>query len=1063
VTPGTTLGQPERDTVELPLVAQLAGMGWEHIEGDRYVPEGTERQTFRQVLLGGRLRTAIRDLNTDAAGQPWLDDAQVEQVATELERVGGPGGLVAVNRAVMNLLLKGTTVPGDDGREAPVNFIDFVHPERNDFLAINQFRVDPPGQRPSIIPDVVLFVNGIPLVVVEAKDPAITEPIAEAITQLLRYSNQRDVEIEEGVERLFYFNALMVATDFYEARAASVGAWYEHFKAWKDTAPVDKAEVAAALGVDKLSEQQLLVAGMLRPAHLLDLVRHFAVFDDSEGTLVKKVARYQQFRAVHLALERLRQREGGVIWHTQGSGKSLSMVYLVRAMRSDPELRRFKAVVVTDRHQLEKQLGDTAVLVGEPLDKAKDRAELVTKLQQPGAGLLMAMLQKYLATEDIPLTSEQDPEFTAFPVCNTSDEIVVLVDEAHRGHSSLLHANLVTALPNASRIAFTGTPILTGDLPRTEDLFGKLIDAYTLRMSEEDGSTVPIRYEGREAHFVVQTPEELNAALVEAYPDATPEELEATRRRYSTRGAVLAAPKSIALKAADILEHYVDVVLPAGFKAQLVAVSREAAVRYQAALTEARDRLVAELDADAARLAAIPEEDLAGMDGPEGVRARAFRHLDLIRRLEFAAIISGSHNQLPHLDPWSDARASDLRIARFKKPLTHADPDKADPLAILCVKSMLLTGFDAPEEQVIYMDRPMQGVELLQAIARVNRTARGKTHGLVVDYYGLGDKLSEGLRIYADEGYERDAIPASIEDDLPLLEQQHRAVLATFRDQGKDITDIDSCVEILADARSRGAFVVRLRKFLRTLDGLMPRRQAVRYLGDAKRLGRISAIAGNLYRDGQAKAVIGAGPKVQQLINAHLLAQGIDLRVEPIGILDTRFDEEVASHRSKRTQASEMEQAARYHIDVHFEEDPARYRKLSERLQEILDRWAERWDELAEQLKLFVTEVRAEETAPDGTGLDTRTEAPFWRVLKAHAAEGTDPKILVEPTRGLLDLVRAEISAVDFWRNAHAQAALRSKVVTYLDAGDLVAYDQLDRAADDVMGIAKALHGRLVS
>ena len=1051
---------PERDSVELPLVTQLVGMGWEHVEGDRFVPEVTERTSFHLVILPGRLRKAIHELNLDDAGNPWLDDAQVEEAATALERAGGPGGLVAVNKQVMELLIQGTAAEAPDGRDRSVNYIDFARPERNDFLVINQFRVDPPGQRESIYPDLVLFVNGIPLVVIEAKDPAVVEPMEEAINQLLRYSNQRGSEIEEGVEHLFHYNALMIATSFYEAKAASVGAWYEHFMAWKDPWPVPMAQVAAELGVDKLSEQQLLAAGMLRPAHLLDIVRHFTVFDDAEGKLVKKVARYQQFRAVYKAIARLQGHEGGVIWHTQGSGKSLSMVFLVRKMRSVRVLKRFKVVVVTDRKQLEKQLRDTALLTGEPVDKARDRDKLIEKLSAPGAGMLMAMLQKYGATDEIPLTTEQDSEFAAFPVCNESGEILVLVDEAHRGHTNLLHANLLAALPHAARIAFTGTPVLAADAKRTEEIFGPIFDSYTLRVSEEDGSTVKILYEGREGTYAVQTGEEMNAALAEAYPDATPEELEATRRRYATRGAVLRAPKSIAMKADDMLRHYVDVVMPAGFKAQLVAVSRDAAVRYQAALVAARDRLVAELEADAVRLAGLPEESLAELDGDEGVLARAFRHLDLIRRLEFAAVISGGHNDLPHFEPWSDERASEARIERFKKPLRHENPEKADPLAILCVKSMLLTGFDAPIEQVMYMDRPMQGVELLQAIARVNRTASGKEHGLVVDYYGLGDRLAEGLAIYAEEHAE--TVPDSIDDELPRLEERHRAVLEDFTSRGKEITDIGGCVEVLADAKVRGEFVRRLRKFLTTLDGLMPRRQAVRYLGDAKRLGRISAIAWNLYRDGRAKAVLGSGPKVEQLINAHLEAQGVEVRVEPISILDARFEEEVASHRSPRTKASEMEEAARYHIDVHFDEDPARYRKLSERLQEILDAWAERWDELATQLTLFVRDVTAEEGAPDGTGLDRKTEAPFWRVLMAHAADGEDGKRLAEPTRGLIDLVRADISAVDFWRNPVAQGGLRSNVVRYLDENDLVPYEKLDPAADDIMGMAKALHGRLV-
>jgi type I restriction enzyme R subunit len=267
--------------------------------------------------------------------------------------------------------------------------------------------VDPPwatGGRDYVVPDVVLFVNGIPLAVVECKHPDQEEPLTEAITQLLRYSNRREgVEEPEGAERLFHYAQVLVATCFETARVGTVGASYEHYLEWKDTYPLPVAQVAQELGVERLAGQHTLVAGMLRPAHLLDVVRNFTLFTEVNGQTVKIVPRYQQFRAVYKAVDRLlhgqtrRQhgesdQRGGIMWHTQGSGKSLTMVFLVRKMRTLPELRRFKVVAITDRVKLERQLAETAVLTGEPLQVARNVAGFERLLRQPGAGLVFGMI-----------------------------------------------------------------------------------------------------------------------------------------------------------------------------------------------------------------------------------------------------------------------------------------------------------------------------------------------------------------------------------------------------------------------------------------------------------------------------------------------------------------------------------------------------------------------------------------------------------------------------------------------------------------------------------------------
>ncbi len=1062
----------ERQAVELPLIEQLKGMGWQHIEGHTGVPYLTERQSFREVLLTGRLREAIRRINLDENGAPWLDERRVTEAASALEHLGAHR-LMEANQAATALLLSGTSVEGDaarhGGRDQTARFIDFAHPERNDFLAINQFRVDLPGGQSYIVPDIVLFVNGIPLVVIECKSPLTTNPMEEGITQLLRYSNQRAwIEEQEGVERLFHYNQLLISTYFHEARVGTVGASFEQYLEWKDTSPVPQREVAAALGVEKLSSQQLLVAGMLRPAHLLDLVRNFTLFQQSGGRAGKIVARYQQFRAVQEAIRRLEHgqtraqhgetdQRGGIIWHTQGSGKSLTMVFLVRKLRTIPALRAFKVIVVTDRTTLEKQLGDTAALTGETVRKARTTDALQPILREPGADLVFAMIQKYQERDDEPASGpEQEP---LFPILNESEQILVLVDEAHRSQASKLHANLLRALPNCARIGFTGTPILLGERKLTQDIFGPFLDIYTIHQSEADGATVPILYEGRTVNAEVADGRRLDEAVLAAFPDSSPRRLAEIAARYVTSSAVLEAEQLIAAKAEDMLRHYIGAVLPNGFKAQVVASSRLAATRYQAALTAAHRSLLERLERLDPALLALEQETLEARDAETQFLVRAHAHLDTIRRLEFAAIISGSHNDPPSWRAWSEAGRVDALIERFKKPLAQ------DGLAFLCVKSMLLTGFDAPVEQALYLDRSMQGHELLQAIARVNRTSSNKTCGLVVDYFGVTDHLTEALAVYSQEDVQGALF--SLKDQLPVLEARYQRVLALFRERGlSDLGDSAACVEQLGEVKLRAEFIVRFKQFMQSLDQLLPRPEALPYLRDARRLGLINQLAANLYRDNQLN-LLGAGQKVRQLIDQYVLSRGIDPRVPPISILDANFAQAVDAHPSPRARASEMEHAARHYISQHLQEDPVYYQRLSQRLEAILQAFQERWEALVAALQALTEEIRAGRPA-DQTGLDPRTQAPFLSILVEETGAAGEPtpeqlNRLAKLTIALVDHIRQQIRMVDFWRTPHLQGELRGWIVQYLDQQDVVPFERQAALADRLMELAKALHARLTA
>jgi type I restriction enzyme R subunit len=436
------------------------------------------------------------------------------------------------------------------------------------------------------------------------------------------------------------------------------------------------AEVAEVLGKDTLSSQEKLVAGMLRPAHLLDIVRHFMLFATSEGRTIKMVPRYQQFRAVQVAVDRLvngktrledgeHDRRGGIVWHTQGSGKSLTMVFLVRKMRTMPDLRRFKVVAVTDRKQLQKQLSETAELTGETVKVGKKVAKVKELLAEKGPALVFAMIQKYQepdpVTGDEEFTEDEDgirdtsKEVGEFPVLNEDDSILVLVDEAHRSHTSDLHANLLKALPNCARIGFTGTPIIMGAKKRTHEIFGEFIDRYTIRQSEEDGATVPILYEGRTSEGAVADGKDLDTLFEDLFADRTAAELEKIKQKYATKGHVMEAPKLIADKARDMLRHYVENALPNGFKAQVVSGSRRAAIRYYDAFQAARDELLTELEGLDHALLDLDDEAVLKLDRDQQYLIRAHRQVSILRELEFAPVISGSHNDDPAWKEWTDS------------------------------------------------------------------------------------------------------------------------------------------------------------------------------------------------------------------------------------------------------------------------------------------------------------------------------------------------------------------------------------------------------------------------
>lgn len=1101
----------ELHVVELPLLAQLGAMGWIHIEGaDEDAETGRKtyqllgRADFQHTLLRDRLEAVIRRLNRNEDGSEWLDDRRIEQAISQLERPTARD-LIAINEELHDKLVNGVYVSGPDGEhERLVRFIGFEPDDLNDCIAVNQFRVDPPGavgDRGFIVPDIVLFVNGIPLVVIEAKSPAVTDPLATAIDQLRRYANRRAPEQHEGAERLFWTNLLLVSTCYYEARAGSLSARPDDFLPWRDVTPVSLRQVREELDKTpgaELTQQELLAAGLLRPAHLLDAMRCFTLFmTTDDGLRIKAVPRYQQFKSVHLAIRRLlsgktrRQdgltdRRGGIIWHTQGSGKSLTMVFLIKKLRTIPALRRFKIVVVTDRTDLEDQLAETARLARQTMRVAgsADAARVHLARQEPD--LVFVMIQKLQERgdpdlqEDIvyeierptqPALAEGTParprqltirigERPPFPVLNESEDVLILIDEAHRSHTSGLHQNLLDALPNAARIGFTGTPIEERGKKKTREIFGAYIDRYLLRDAEADGAIVKVLYEGRELKAAVSDSGTLDQLFESTFAAESNAVREAIKDRYATRSRVLNATEPRQAKALDLLKHYITHILPNDCKAQLVAGSRDLAVEYVTVLNAAREAIVSAIDAVADLLTGLDPETAQETGSDLAFMVATLPHLDLVKRLEFAAVISVDHNDLPHLKAWGGATETKERIARFKKPLAQ------DPLAILVVKSKLLTGFDAKVEQALYIDRAISGTELLQAIARTNRTAgEAKRFGIVVDYYGVGQNLADALALYNDE--DKQDLNAGIgrpEDLLPELRQARDAVVAHFADAGvvRGATlqpYVDGCVAKLKDQKFRARFLVLVKKLIGLFDTLMPRPEARPFTNDVKLYAFVAKVAANLYRD-KSLDVRGVAHKVQAMLDAYIQSQGIDPKIPPIEILNPQFASEVKRKNGGRAKAADMENALRHHITLSFDKDPAKYKSLSERLESILTAHHEDWDEIVKQLQTLIDEaIAASSEASTRHGLDPHTEGPIFGVLRLRlGSEDRDPEL----AELAADIVRQVLNAAavqGFWDNAVGQEAVRRWIVQQVDRADLLPFDQLDAIAADCMGVARANRG----
>ncbi len=988
----------ERNHVEKPFLDQLAGLDWTVIDCDnKQQPGDTFRENFTEVVMVPVLREQMKVIN------PWLEDDQVEEVVRQLT-VNFPGtGLIQNNRHVFELLLENTSVSENrtTGEKSPtVRFVDFAHRDNNRFIAVCQFKVRVLGTEHHIIPDIVLFVNGLPVVVVECKSPKVKEPIPEAIDQLLRYSEQRGAK-GEGSALLFYFNQFVITTCRQEAKFGTITTHNErHFYRWADPYPRSLNDLEH--GTSSPNDQQRLVAGMLDRDNLLDIIRTFTLFSTSDkGEIIKLVGRYQQFRAVKLAAKRLldgktpRERSG-IIWHTQGSGKSLTMMFMVREMYRHSSLAKWKVVFVTDRTQLEDQLTETSQSIGFSVKAADSIKRLKDLLATNSSDLVMAMIYKF---REIDLTE-------TFPQLNPSPHILVMTDEAHRSQYSMLGANLDKGIPNAARIGYTGTPI-----DKTERVFGDYIDKYTMRQSIEDGVTLEIVYEGRTHNAEVSDEAAMDVAFQDVFSDYNLHERLAILG-YGSRDAYLESKATIEAKAKDMVAHYVTHVFPNGYKAQIVATSREAAVRY-------KDYVDAALGAT-----------VAALEGSNPMRV----DVDRLRVLKTDVVISDHHNDELHLKPFTDAGKHKTTIKSFKLPFDSEEEGVKGDMGIVIVNNMLQTGFDAPVERVMYLDKVIVAHSLLQAIARVNRVSgASKEKGFIVDYVGVGHHLKKALDNY-DEREQNEVLDTLSfpEEELRALRASEDALTEFLKKRGlSDLTDHDAFFDLFYDEDLRFEFMSLFRTFTKCLNVVFPAKEALDFMSQYQSLTEINVLAGKHLRD-ERMSMKGIPPKLRGITDAFLESRGIAVKVEPISILDEDFQKDIAQRGRTKTKAAEIEHAIRHHLDVELDDDLDLQASFAEALSKILEEFKDNWNKIFEELEKLRQRIVSASQEPT-YGLHRKKQMPIFRMLTRELfgdAALSDDAIssLVSLTQQLFNEAERELKLAGFWESIPARNKLKADI-----------------------------------
>ena len=1018
----------EYSSVEKPFLQKLKEIGWNVIDQKQGIPENPTdslRTNFNDWAIKSIFSEKVKELNT------WITDEQINQCWDKI--ITQSGKLLEVNEATFTMLRKGIDLEGKNevtGEENPnVRLVAFGKEySKNDFTAINQFRIDTPGTaKKFIIPDIVCFVNGLPWIVIECKDEDVAEPMSEAFEQIQRYANMRNDEDDEyaeveGKEQLYYTNLFSVITHGTEARFGTISSDFDFYYNWRDIFPEEYRTIE--IGDDEQSvRQEVIICGMFNKEILIDLLQNFTLFMTLKaGNKIKVLARYNQYRATGKMIERLKtgktwQERSGVIWHTQGSGKSLTMVFLVKKMRTTFELKGFKILMVVDRLDLEDQLLTNAQLTDEAPKKAietksrgpNDDSPILADLSDDTPDLNLVMIHKfgqnqqytpeYLAKHDLV------PVYEKLELINSSDKILILIDEAHRTQGGDMNAALFQAFPNASRIGFTGTPLMKKkDRLSTSQRFGqqdeRYIDTYKMNDAVSDHETVDIKYIGKVVTSELDDSEGFAKAFEELFNARTEEERLEIMKRYGGMEAYLESTERVKRISEDLFQHYVTEVLPNGFKAMVVSSSIIAAARYAIQIRKQIEKYLAIEEAK-------PEEE------------RDEYILNRLRKLQVRTVISNPGNNADGyvLTEFNNGKAKSV-LESFCKDYSDEKGKEDSNIGILCVCDRLLTGFDAPVLQVMYLDKNLREQNLMQAIARVNRTKKHKDHGIVVDYFGVLRHLQKALGIYTDQDKEEakveledfDKYFSDMAKEKPELELRYNKLVQFFsetleienaagyfdqtlshEEDNKFIADV---LEAMKQVKWRAKFDILFGRYLSQLDLLFTEVdvQQSHYIR-AKRLGYLVYRIAYFFHD-KTMDLSYASRKVRNLIDKFVKSLGIDTKFSEMEIMSNDFVKIKKDYKNLKSQASAMEYAIRYHIKVELgTKDPGLYQMFNTKIENILETYKDNWEMQITEFEKLQKELES------GEKKDPRfvsVQPAFHNILKSFVPESSDNKELDE-------------------------------------------------------------------
>ena len=1000
-------------TVESVALDWLGSLGWTVLHGPDVAPDtpGAERADYGEVVLHGRLRSALVRLNPD------LPDDALEDTQRRLTRPAG-ATVEARNRNFHRMLVAGVTVeyvdPDGQVRGGQVRVLDFDAPDGNDWLAINQFTVVESRRERRL--DIVLFVNGLPLAVIELKNPADENvTIRSAFQQLQTYKAE--------IPSLFAFNAALIVSDGLEARIGSLTAGWEWFKPWRTIA-------GEALADRSLPQLQVLLEGVFHRRRLLALVRDFIVFeDDGSGALVKKMAGYHQFHAVQTAVAEtlraaaLRQavavrdpqgrdesgrrpgargdRRIGVVWHTQGSGKSLTMAFYAGRIMRDLAMENPTVVVLTDRNDLDDQLFSTfsrcADLLGLPPAQAKSRADLRVKLAVESGGVVFTTIQKFFPEE----------QGDHHPLLSGRRNVVVIADEAHRSQYDFIDGyarHMRDALPHASFIGFTGTPIELADAS-TRAVFGDHISVYDIQRAVEDGATVPIYYENRLATLALDEAEkpQIDAGFHEVTEGEESDRREKLKTKWAQLEAIVGAEKRVALVARDIVEHFESRQEAIDGKAMVVCMSRRICIDLYRELVRLRPEW-------------RDEDDHSGA---------------------LKVVMTGTASDPPDWQAHIGNKARRETLAkRFRDP--------ADSFRMVLVRDMWLTGFDAPSLHTMYVDKPMRGHGLMQAIARVNRVFRDKPGGLVVDYLGLAHELKRALATYTESGGTGETA-LDKEQAVQVMLEKYEICCGLFHGFDRAAWTNGSPAErlqllpaalehVLAQEDGKARCLKAVRELSQAFALAVPDPEAVRIRDDVSLFQHVRvALSKRTGPDVRSDEELDHA--VRQIVSRAVTPDGVldifaaaGLKKPDVSVLSEEFLREVRGMRRRNLAVELLEKLLKGELATRRRKNVVQARSFAEMLEQTIRRYQNRAVEAAqviEELIGLARELREANARGEALGL-SEDELAFYDALGVNdsAVQVLGDETLRGIARELVETVRGNVT-IDWTLRENVRAKLR--------------------------------------